>query len=83
MTSIMNKFTLLLIPLILFSLHVLLPPQVHAERVYLDITASDVRKIVVAIPDFQNQKTGQADPSAGRAMAGRYMGPINQVVPNW
>ncbi len=25
---------------------------VLAERVYLDITASDVRKVVVAIPDF-------------------------------
>ncbi|PIE55699.1 MAG: protein TolB [Desulfobulbus propionicus] len=26
--------------------------QVQAERVYLDVTASDVRKIVIAVPDF-------------------------------
>ncbi len=44
-------------------------PQVQAERVYLDITASDVRKVVVAIPDFQDQKTGAPDETTGRKMA--------------
>ncbi len=54
---------------LLFLLVISFVPQVLAKRVYLDITASDVRKIVVAIPDFKDQKTGIQDGTTGRKMA--------------
>lgn len=62
-----HKIVPILLSLILFFLAGFVP-QVYAERVYLDITATDVRKIVVAIPDFQDQ-TGVADRTNGKAMA--------------
>lgn len=40
----------------------------HADRVYLDITAKDVRKVVVAIPWFASS-SGPADEQQGKAMA--------------
>jgi TolB protein len=52
-----------------FLLSALFAPQVHADRVYLDITPSDVRKIVIAIPAFQDQNTGAADLTMGKSMA--------------
>lgn len=70
MVSTMNKIVHSLLSLSLFFLlHAVLAPQVYAERVYLDITASDVRKIVVAIPAFQDQNTGTADRTIGKSMA--------------
>ncbi|MDW7773958.1 MAG: Tol-Pal system beta propeller repeat protein TolB [Desulfobulbaceae bacterium] len=42
---------------------------VRAERFYLDITAQDVRKVVVAVPWFVNPTAGNAQASEGRAMA--------------
>jgi len=52
--------------LVLFLLLTALP--VRAERVYLDITAADVRKVVVAVPAFR--ATGpQQETGRGRAMA--------------
>ncbi len=41
--------------------------QAQAERVYLDITASDVRKVVVAIPAFVDRKG--TDPTGRRGLA--------------
>lgn len=46
-----------------------LTSQAFAERVYLDIAATDVRKIVVAIPPFQNRFDSQDGGIRGRAMA--------------
>lgn len=40
-----------------------------AERVYLDITAQDVRKVVVAVPWFANSSSQNEQEDAGRAMA--------------
>lgn len=40
----------------------------HADRVYLDITARDVRKVVVAVPWFVNS-SGSADEQQGRSIA--------------
>lgn len=42
---------------------------VQAERVYLDITAQDVRKIVVAVPWFANSSDPNAPADEGKAMA--------------
>ena len=44
--------------------------SVRAERVYLDITASDVRKVVVAIPNFSRISSSQPAPVLGKEMAG-------------
>ncbi len=63
----MNKITPTFLSL-LFLLATFVP-LVYAERVYLDISASDVRKIVVAIPAFQDQQSGIADREQGKAMA--------------
>jgi len=64
------KFTKKLLSFILvFLLFFLIAGSVCAERVYLDITASDVRKIVVAVPVFNNQKTGHPDSTRGREIA--------------
>ncbi len=41
----------------------------RAERVYLDITASNVRKVVVAIPPFVEKESGQADDRGGKMAA--------------
>jgi TolB protein len=41
----------------------------YAERIYLDISAPDVRKLVVAIPAFKDQGSGSADTVTGREMA--------------
>jgi len=46
-----------------------LPSSLHAKRVYLDVTASDVRKVVVAIPAFQNMDGNGQEQHRGRAMA--------------
>jgi TolB protein len=50
-------------------LSVLLPAAL-AERVYLDITAQDVRKVVVAVPSFTGMSISGGDVEEGRAMAG-------------
>ncbi len=42
---------------------------VLAERIYLDISAPDLRKLVIAIPVFRDQGSGNADTAAGREMA--------------
>jgi TolB protein len=64
----MQKITEKLLPLCLILLVTLcLVATVRAERVYLDITATDVRKIVIAIPDFVGTGAGAAN--QGRAMA--------------
>lgn len=55
--------------LLLFFLTASFVHRAFAERVYLDITATDVRKVVVAIPDFQDRKTGVASRTQGREMA--------------
>ncbi len=41
---------------------------VQAERVYLDVTASDVRKVIVAVPDF-TPSSGQRPDGNDKAMA--------------
>jgi TolB protein len=64
----MQKITEKLLPLLLAILVTLsMVATVRAERVYLDITASDVRKIVIAIPDFVGEGMGGAQ--RGRDMA--------------
>ncbi len=64
------KFTKKLLPIPFLLLVFFLMGQVSfAQRVYLDITASDVRKIVVAIPPFQELKSTPADADRGKKMA--------------
>lgn len=41
----------------------------YAERIYLDISAPDVRKLVVAIPAFRDQGSGNIDTVVGGEMA--------------
>lgn len=41
----------------------------QAERVYLDITAQDVRKVVVAVPQFTASSASDAEAKQGRAMS--------------
>jgi TolB protein len=53
---------------VFFMVHLFTSGQVLAERVYLDITASDVRKVVVAIPDFA-QKGANPASASGKEMA--------------
>lgn len=43
--------------------------QLQAERVYLDITAQDVRKVVVAVPWFASPDNPQGEMDRGRPMA--------------
>jgi TolB protein len=83
------KFTKKLLSLtIVFLLFSFIAGAAYAERVYLDITATDVRKIVVALPAFRDLSTGLADQTQGRAMAellGRaleFHGFIRVVDPN-
>jgi len=66
----LQKITEKLLPFLLTVLVTLsIPLNTLAERVYLDITASDVRKIVIAIPDFAGSVTDPAARKRGRAMA--------------
>lgn len=55
-----------LFPLILFCL---LQNALGADRVYLDITATDTRKINMAVPWFQNKGLNQQGQAAGRDLA--------------
>ncbi len=58
------------LPALFFVLLILTKPgAAWAERIYLDISAPDVRKLVVAIPVFKDQGSGEADSAAGREMA--------------
>ncbi len=41
----------------------------YAERVYLDITATDVRKVVVAVPSFMSTPSTQMPLDKGRAIS--------------
>jgi len=43
--------------------------SLRAERVYLDITASNMRKVIVAVPSFINVSAADRDRNTGRAMA--------------
>lgn len=64
------KFTEKLLPsLALFLVFFFTANTAFGQRVYLDITASDVRKIVVAIPPFQDQATGSVNPVMGKDIA--------------
>jgi len=45
-------------------------PPAQAERVYLDITAQDVRKVVVAVPRFLNASSPEEEAGQGKSMAG-------------
>lgn len=64
------KFTEKLLPsLVLFLLFSFTGQSAFGQRVYLDITASDVRKIVVAIPAFQNQTGSSAESTRGKKIA--------------
>ncbi len=66
----LQKITEKLLPFLLTVLVTLsIPSNTLAERVYLDITASDVRKIVIAIPDFKGTRADPAGRKRGRAMA--------------
>lgn len=42
--------------------------EAAAERIYLDITASDIRKIVVAVPPFQDDSGSRSTPT-GKSIA--------------
>ncbi|NOQ45512.1 MAG: protein TolB, partial [Desulfobulbaceae bacterium] len=53
----------------LFLLLSFIASSVHAERVYLDITASDVRKVVVAVPDFTGSVSAGEAAGQGRKIA--------------
>ena len=65
-----QKVTKKLLPFFLIPLVTFIMASVAgAERVYLDITASDVRKIVIAIPDFVGDGDGMGSAERGRAMA--------------
>lgn len=39
------------------------------DKIYLDITEAKLRKLTVAVPDFQNKKDSEADSRIGREMA--------------
>ncbi len=43
--------------------------ELRAERIYLDITAQDVRKVMVAVPWFASPDLQDGDPGLGREMA--------------
>jgi len=71
MTSIKRPNAITYIPVITFSLILMLLGSFSlagAERVYLDITAQDMRKVVVAVPWF-DRSAGPAGEQQGRAMA--------------
>ena len=64
------KFTEKLLPsLVLFLVFSFIGQSAFGQRVYLDITASDVRKIVVAIPAFQDQTGSSTESIRGKKMA--------------
>jgi TolB protein len=44
-------------------------PLIGAERVYLDITASETRKINISVPSFQNKDLSQQKQNLGRKLA--------------
>ena len=52
-----------------FVLLCFLQPAIGAERVYLDITASEARKINMAVPWFQNKGLPQQKQTLGRQLA--------------
>ncbi|MGB3212638.1 MAG: protein TolB [Desulforhopalus sp.] len=60
----MIRFFLLSLILLCFA-----QPISAAERVYLDITASETRKINIAVPWFQNKNLGQQKQILGRNLA--------------
>jgi len=65
--SIVSK-CLRLFVLTFFSLAITLP-SLAAERVYLDITTTETRKIKIAVPWFQNQNLGGQKQRLGRDVA--------------
>ncbi len=64
------KFTEKLLPSLTLFLVIFIANAAFGQRVYLDITASDVRKIVVAIPPFQDQTSGSVNSATGKDIAG-------------
>lgn len=63
------KFTEKLLPSLTLFLVIFIANAAFGQRVYLDITASDVRKIVVAIPPFQDQTSGSVNSATGKDIA--------------
>ena len=59
----------LLITFILFMGVIYQPSQVYAERIYLDITAPEARKIKIAVPSFVNKGDVGQKQSFGRNLA--------------
>lgn len=55
--------------LLIFSLLLLAPLVASGQRVYLDITAPEVRKIKIAVPWFTDRATDRQDGSLGRQLA--------------
>ncbi len=54
---------------LLFFCLFLIPATGSAERVYLDISAPDARKIVFAVPWFQNNSTAASEQAYGRNLS--------------
>lgn len=63
----MRRLLLLFLPLILITLFISSP--VCAKRVYLDITSAEARKIVFAVPWFQNSGTSSGEQQLDRKLA--------------
>ena len=58
------KYTIILLVLVCFA-----QTSIGADRVYLDITASQARKINIAVPWFQNKNMAQQKQILGRELA--------------
>ncbi|HBI16468.1 MAG TPA: Tol-Pal system beta propeller repeat protein TolB [Desulfobulbaceae bacterium] len=58
----------ILIAIVLLAFCIAIVPA-RAERVYLDITAQDVRKVVVAVPWFSSPSAPAGDEKEGKPMA--------------
>ncbi len=65
----MKRLFLLLAINIFFIISAYTAPSLAAERVYLDITSPEARKIVFAIPPFQNSRNEALTDELGRTLA--------------
>lgn len=69
MKSCLQLHTVIIAFLALLFVQCLFISSAAAERFYLDITAQNVRKVVVAVPDFINKSGTGAPDKDGREMA--------------
>jgi TolB protein len=65
----MNKQISLSISFSIFVLLLLLQNAVASDKVYLDISAPEIRKINIAVPFFQNKSLSEQNPNLSRELA--------------